>query len=49
MVNKKKKVIAEIKNKFNTAKGNHKKDIYDDFNNLLENKLVHGLLCGYFN
>lgn len=26
-----KKIIAEIKNKFNTTKGNHKKEIYDDF------------------
>ena len=25
-----KKIIAEVKNKHNTTKGNHKKDIYDD-------------------
>lgn len=30
IVNTKLKVIAEIKNKHNTTKGNHKKDIYDD-------------------
>jgi len=28
--NPQKKVIAEVKNKFNTTKGNHKKQIYDD-------------------
>jgi len=28
--NPKKRIIAEIKNKFNTTKGNHKKQIYDD-------------------
>lgn len=30
IINKKRMVIAEIKNKHNTTKGNHKKDIYDD-------------------
>ena len=30
IVNKKLMIIAEIKNKHNTTKGNHKKDIYDD-------------------
>lgn len=29
------KVIAEIKNKYNTTKGNHKKIIYDDLQNLI--------------
>lgn len=33
-----KKIIAEIKNKHNTTKGNHKKEIYDDFVSLLANK-----------
>ncbi|MCK5109885.1 MAG: Eco47II family restriction endonuclease [Arcobacteraceae bacterium] len=32
----KKKIIAEIKNKHNTTKGNHKKEIYDDMVSLLE-------------
>ncbi len=29
------KIIAEVKNKFNTTKGNHKKEIYNDFSSLL--------------
>lgn len=33
--NDSRKLIAEIKNKYNTTKGNHKKVIYDDINNLL--------------
>lgn len=33
--NDNKKVVAEIKNKFNTTKGNHKKVIYDDLLGLL--------------
>lgn len=36
IVNTKLKVIAEIKNKHNTTKGNHKKDIYDDLASELE-------------
>jgi len=35
IVNHEKKIIAEIKNKHNTTKGNHKKDIYDDIDNVL--------------
>ena len=35
---KSKKVIAEVKNKFNTTKGNHKVRIYDDLNTLLTEK-----------
>ena len=35
MININDKIIAEIKNKHNTTKGNHKKNIYDD----LESKL----------
>jgi len=38
VINKERKIIAEVKNKFNTTKGNHKIAIYDDLNNLLENK-----------
>jgi hypothetical protein len=34
--NKNLKIIAEIKNKFNTTKGNHKVAIYDDLENRLE-------------
>lgn len=33
-----KKIIAEIKNKFNTTKGNHKVSIYDDISKLLTTK-----------
>ena len=29
VVNEEKKIIAEVKNKFNTTKGNHKVEIYD--------------------
>ena len=38
VVNKEKKIIAEIKNKHNTTKGNHKKVIYDDLNECLNNR-----------
>jgi len=30
LINKKLKLVADIKNKFNTTKGSHKKNIYDD-------------------
>lgn len=40
--NKDKKIIAEIKNKYNTTKGNHKVAIYDDFK-----KLLRGDYAGY--
>lgn len=33
--NKSKKIIAEVKNKYNTTKGNHKVAIYDDFKKML--------------
>lgn len=36
LVNDEKKIIAEIKNKFNTTKGNHKIAIYDDLDCLLK-------------
>lgn len=45
-INKKKKIIAEIKNKFNTTKGNHKTAIYDDLSILLEEK-YHGYTAYY--
>ena len=35
IVNGDERVIAEIKNKHNTTKGNHKKEIYDDLESLL--------------
>ena len=36
VMNEKKKVAAEIKNKYNTTKGNHKKTVYDDLENFLK-------------
>ncbi len=38
LLNKNKKIIAEVKNKFNTTKGNHKVAIYDDLESQLKNK-----------
>jgi len=38
VINQDRQIIAEIKNKFNTTKGNHKIAIYDDFDNLLKTK-----------
>ena len=38
IINYDKKIIAEVKNKFNTTKGNHKIAIYDDLNNALRNE-----------
>jgi len=38
LLNSKKRIIAEVKNKFNTTKGNHKVAIYDDLKSQLENK-----------
>jgi hypothetical protein len=35
VVSNENKIIAEIKNKHNTTKGNHKKDIYDDISSVL--------------
>ena len=34
------KIIAEVKNKWNTTKGNHKVSIYDDLAGVLENRYV---------
>ena len=31
------KIVAEIKNKFNTTKGNHKNAIYDDLKHIIDN------------
>jgi hypothetical protein len=38
LLNNKKGIIAEVKNKFNTTKGNHKVAIYDDLNSQLAGK-----------
>lgn len=38
VVNNDKKIIAEVKNKFNTTKGNHKTQIYRDIEGLLASK-----------
>lgn len=44
--NEKSKIIAEVKNKWNTTKGNHKVRIYDDINNLLKQPMHRGF-TGY--
>lgn len=36
LLNREKKIIAEIKNKYNTTKGNHKVAIYDDIESVLK-------------
>ena len=41
------KIIAEVKNKFNTTKGNHKIEVYDAIKSKLENKDFIGYI-GYF-
>lgn len=38
VVNKKMKIVAEIKNKYNTTKGNHKTKIYEDLKMLTDGK-----------
>lgn len=38
VVNEEKKIIAEIKNKYNTTKGNHKTKIYEDLMSLVNGK-----------
>lgn len=43
----KKKIIAEIKNKHNTTKGNHKVVIYDDIETLLKTSKYQGY-TGYY-
>lgn len=44
---KDKKIIAEVKNKFNTTKGNHKVAIYDDIKIKLSDKRYSGY-TGYY-
>ncbi len=45
--NREKKIIAEIKNKFNTTKGNHKTEIYDAITSKLQTKEFQGY-TGYY-
>jgi hypothetical protein len=47
VINMKAAIIAEIKNKFNTTKGNHKVEVYDAIKMTLE-KNVHKHFTGYF-
>lgn len=47
IVNKKKKIIAEVKNKFNTTKGNHKIEIYDAIKSKLKTPEYNDYV-GYF-
>lgn len=45
--NSKRKIIAEIKNKYNTTKGNHKVAIYDDIKTMLHQSEYAGY-TGYY-
>jgi hypothetical protein len=45
--NSRRKIIAEIKNKHNTTKGNHKKEIYNDIKALLDTDDYRGF-TGYY-
>ncbi len=47
LINVQKKIIAEIKNKYNTTKGNHKIAIYDDLEAKLENYKDKGYIAYY--
>jgi len=47
VVNRKKKIICEIKNKHNTTKGNHKPNIYDDLDTVLK-KDEYKNFIGYY-
>jgi hypothetical protein len=40
------RIIAEVKNKHNTTKGNHKKNIYDDLHNLIN--MTYKDYTGYY-
>lgn len=46
VINFNKRIIAEVKNKHNTTKGNHKTEIYDAINQALENT-KHKAFVGY--
>lgn len=45
--NRKRKIVAEVKNKFNTTKGNHKIQIYRDIEEILSQAEYKGF-CGYY-
>jgi hypothetical protein len=47
LVNDERKIVAEVKNKHNTTKGNHKKDIYDDLVAVLNTDKNRGYV-GYY-
>jgi len=47
VVNLKKKIVAEVKNKFNTTKGNHKTEVYDAIRIILQDN-KHANFIGYF-
>ncbi|MFA6304537.1 MAG: Eco47II family restriction endonuclease [Patescibacteria group bacterium] len=47
VINLEKEIIAEVKNKFNTTKGNHKVEIYDAIKMTLKNN-QHKDFTGYF-
>ncbi len=47
VVNKKMKIIAEVKNKFNTTKGNHKVAVYDDIRTKLKTN-AYANFIGYY-
>lgn len=47
VANEQRKIIAEVKNKFNTTKGNHKTEIYNDIKTKLKNKEYRGF-TGYY-
>lgn len=47
IMNKQEKIIAEIKNKFNTTKGNHKVEVYDAIKAKLKTKEYENFL-GYY-
>ena len=47
VINEEKKIIAEVKNKFNTTKGNHKVEIYDAIKSKLKMP-QYAYYVGYF-
>lgn len=47
VINKVAKIIAEVKNKFNTTKGNHRPEIYDAIKSKIKSKEYEGF-TGYF-
>ena len=47
VINKETKIIAEVKNKFNTTKGNHKVEVYDAIKSKLKTKEYGGFI-GYY-